>query len=144
MLQAVLVDGKLPKDRTLVVASEYERLSREWLRKQNLRYVFRRTYGATEVFPPEDADVIIDNTATGSTLQANNLRVVGEVRRSSTHLVMHPDVKDSPDKMAIIDRFVTLLDSAIRARGRVVVECNGSVWGRSLCSRCASAHAVHG
>ena len=37
--------------------------------------------GATEVFPPEDADVIIDNTASGATLAANGLVVIDEVQR---------------------------------------------------------------
>ena len=52
-----------------MVASEYENLSRRWLRDQKVPHIFRRTFGATEVFPPEDADCIIDNTATGTTLK---------------------------------------------------------------------------
>ena len=51
---------------------------------------FVRSYGATEVFPPEDADVIIDNTATGSTLEANGLRVVEVLMQSSTRLYANP------------------------------------------------------
>ncbi|MEM6931805.1 MAG: ATP phosphoribosyltransferase, partial [Myxococcota bacterium] len=54
----MLVDGQLP-DRPLVVASEYMRLTREWARPQD-RVI--RSYGATEVLPPEDADCIVDNT----------------------------------------------------------------------------------
>jgi ATP phosphoribosyltransferase len=41
---------------------------------RGLDATFVRSYGATEVFPPEDADCIVDNTATGSTLRANGLR----------------------------------------------------------------------
>src|SRR6266545_2676213 len=47
---------------------------------------FVRSYGATEVFPPEDADVIVDNTATGATLEANGLRVIDVLMQSSTRL----------------------------------------------------------
>ena len=66
---SILVNGELPRDRRIVVASEYENLSRRWLRDQKVPHIFRRTFGATEVFPPEDADCIIDNTATGTTLK---------------------------------------------------------------------------
>ena len=59
-----LVDGKLPK-RHLVIASEYTRLTKNWIDKCGLDATFIRAYGSTEVFPPEDADCIVDNTATG-------------------------------------------------------------------------------
>lgn len=57
--------------RNPIVASEYESLAREWMAEKLPEGVFIRSYGATEVFPPEDADIIIDNCATGSTLRAN-------------------------------------------------------------------------
>jgi ATP phosphoribosyltransferase len=65
--------------RKLIVASEYENLTKKWLETQGVPYTFLRAYGATESLPPEDADIIVDNAATGSTLKANNLevRVVG-------------------------------------------------------------------
>jgi ATP phosphoribosyltransferase len=50
-----------------IVASEYERLTRSWLERRKLKATVVRSYGATEVFPPEDADCIVDNTATGAT-----------------------------------------------------------------------------
>ena len=59
----LLDGGDLPRG-PLVVASEYERLTRTWIKRRELEAEFVRTYGATEVFPPEDADVIVDNTAT--------------------------------------------------------------------------------
>src|SRR5258708_6770162 len=62
---ALLESGQLPK-RRLIVASEYERLTRRWISASGLCAEFVRSYGATEVFPPEDADVIVDNTATGA------------------------------------------------------------------------------
>src|SRR5205814_956042 len=76
--------------RAIVVASEYERLARRWIAARGLSAEFVRSYGATEVFPPEDADVIVDNTATGATLEANGLAVVDEVMRSSTRLYANP------------------------------------------------------
>ncbi|HEX6851876.1 MAG TPA: ATP phosphoribosyltransferase, partial [Candidatus Polarisedimenticolaceae bacterium] len=82
---SLLVEGALPS-RPLVVASEYERLTRAWMQRRALDATFVLSFGATEVFPPEDADVIVDNTATGATLRANGLVIVDEVMRSSTRL----------------------------------------------------------
>ena len=89
---SVLVNGALP-ERSLVVASEYERLTRRWFKKRNGRDHFVHAHGATEVFPPDDADCIVDNTATGATLQANNLIIVDELMQSSTCLYANPTVK---------------------------------------------------
>ena len=73
---ALLENGGLPK-RHLVVASEYERLTESWLNRQQLDATFVLSYGATEVFPPEDADIIVDNTSSGNTLRANDLQHAG-------------------------------------------------------------------
>ncbi|HRE88105.1 MAG TPA: ATP phosphoribosyltransferase, partial [Myxococcota bacterium] len=64
--ESLLVDGQLPTGRSFVVASEYERLTRAWIERRGLSGSFLRSWGATEVLPPEDADVIVDNCATGS------------------------------------------------------------------------------
>ena len=65
----LLEDGKLPS-RPLIIASEYVGLTRAWIADRGLDARVIRSYGATEVFPPEDADAIVDNTATGATLRA--------------------------------------------------------------------------
>ena len=67
--------GKSP-GRPIVVASEYERITTDYMASRKVDWRFVRTYGATEVFPPEDADLIVDNTATGSALAANRLEIV--------------------------------------------------------------------
>ncbi len=59
--ESVLVNGRLP-DRPLVVASEYERLKRHWIQKRGQNDRFVPSLGATEVFPPEDADCIVDKS----------------------------------------------------------------------------------
>lgn len=119
----LLVDGRLPA-RPLIVASEYERLARRWIAARGLTATFVRSYGATEVFPPEDADCIVDNTATGSTLQANGLHIVDELMRSSTRLYANPAALRDPAKREAIERFVLLVRSVLDARGRVMVEVN--------------------
>ncbi|NNJ46683.1 MAG: ATP phosphoribosyltransferase, partial [Acidimicrobiia bacterium] len=47
-------------ERRLVVATEYLNLTETWVKEQDLDAEIIRSYGATEVFPPEDADVIVD------------------------------------------------------------------------------------
>jgi len=118
-----LVEGRLPA-RPFVVATEYERLTRHWLAERGLEARVVRSYGATEVFPPEDADCIVDNTATGATLQANGLVVVDEIMRSSTRLYAHPRALDDPTKRPLIEHFTLLVRSVLDARERVMLEVN--------------------
>jgi ATP phosphoribosyltransferase len=120
---AILREGELPAG-PLVVASEYERLTRRWIADRGLDARFVRSYGATEVFPPEDADLIVDNAATGSTLQANALRVVDEIMRSSTRLYASPRALASHREA--VDRLALLVRSVLEARRRVMVEVNVS------------------
>jgi ATP phosphoribosyltransferase len=115
--------GELPK-RRLVVASEYERLTRMWIEARGLEAAFVRSYGATEVFPPEDADLIVDNTSTGSTLRANKLAIVDELMRSATGLCANPAALEDRAKRERIDELVLVLEAVLEARQRVMVEVN--------------------
>ena len=122
----LLDGGDLPRS-PLVVASEYERLTRTWIKRRELEAEFVRTYGATEVFPPEDADVIVDNTATGATLAANGLEIVDELMRSSTRLYANPRALENPSKRSAIEDLTLCLSAVIEARGRAMVELNVGV-----------------
>jgi len=115
--------GALP-DRRLIVASEYERLTRDWIAERGLDAAFVQSYGATEVFPPEDADLIVDNTSTGSTLRANDLVVVDELLRSTTGLYANPAALDDASKRERIEELVMVLGAVLEARRRVMVEVN--------------------
>ena len=121
----LLERGRLP-ERTLVVASEYERLAQRWIAQRGLAAEFVRSYGATEVFPPEDADVIVDNTATGATLEANGLAVVDELMRSSTRLYASPVALADSARRRRIEDLVLVLNSVLVARRRVMLEVNAS------------------
>ncbi|MBM4356918.1 MAG: ATP phosphoribosyltransferase [Deltaproteobacteria bacterium] len=123
--KALVEDGKLPK-RRIVVASEYERLTRRWIASEGLDATFLRSYGATEVFPPEDADCIVDNTATGSTLRENGLVIVSELMRSSTRLFANPRALEVPHKREAIEGLVLVVRSVLEARKRVMIEVNVS------------------
>ena len=123
--ESLLVEGELPS-RHLVVASELERIATRWIENRGLDATLVRSYGATEVFPPEDADVIVDISATGETLAANGLVVVDELLWSSTRLYASRNAMDTPSKKVAVDGLVLSLRSVLEARGRVMVELNVS------------------
>lgn len=117
--------ARLPK-RPIVIASEYEGLSRAWVARHGLDARIVRSYGATEVFPPEDADCIIDNTATGATLKANGLEIIDELMTSSTRLYARRGLLEDTARREAVDAFVMLLHSVLEARRRVMIELNVS------------------
>jgi ATP phosphoribosyltransferase len=110
----------------LVVASEYRQLTVNYLNEQKIPHIFIQSYGATEALPPEDADMIVDNTATGSTLRMNRLEIVGEILRSTTRFIAHPAVLENPWKKELLDELVMLMQSTLNAQRRVLLEMNVS------------------
>ena len=111
-------------DRRLVIATEYMELTQTWVADKGLDAEVIRSYGATEVFPPEDADVIVDNSATGGTLRANGLAVVDVLGESSTRLYASRQAMDDPYRKERIMDLALLLESVLHARRRVMIEVN--------------------
>ena len=114
----LLVGDDLPR-RSLVVASEYARMTADWIDARELDAEFLRTYGATEVFPPEDADVIVDNTSTGADPGRQRAR---DRRRAccAPPRACTPTRPPStnPALRERIDALVLMLRSVLEARGR--------------------------
>ena len=119
-----MLNDVIKQNKHVTIASEYEGLTRDWIKRKNLNATFVRAYGATESFPPEDADLIVDNTATGSTLRANNLVILDTVFTSSTRLYANSDALKDPSKKKMIDDLVVLLKSVLLARAKVMVLFN--------------------
>ncbi|MCX5689782.1 MAG: ATP phosphoribosyltransferase [Planctomycetota bacterium] len=120
---SILIDGQLPS-RPLVIASEYSRLTRAFIDARGAGDRFVRSYGATEVFPPEDADCIIDVTSSGATLEANNLQICGDLMESSTRLYASRAAMADPARRRDIEDVAMLLGSVLEARKRVMLELN--------------------
>lgn len=112
--------------RPPIVASEYEGLARAWLAANVPGAQFVRSYGATEVFPPEDADIIVDNCASGNTLKANKLEILATIMSSSTRLYASRHAMEDRDKAEAASSLVLLLRSVLEARSRVMLEINVS------------------
>lgn len=134
----------------LLIASEYESLTRRWIKERGLDAQFVRSYGATEVFPPEDADLIVDNRSTGATLEANNLTVVDTLLTSSTRLYASREAWSDPHRKQRIEELAVLIESVLEARRRVMVEVNVStellanVVSVLPCMRQATVAPLHG
>lgn len=118
-----LDDAELAR-RRVIVATEYEQIARKWLEGRRFNYLIVRTYGATEVFPPDDADMIVDNTATGRTLLENGLRIVDTIFRSSTCLFASKEAMKDAAKRRKIMELKMLFESVLDARDRVMLEMN--------------------
>lgn len=112
--------------KNLVLATEYQNISQTFLKAQGIEATVLRTSGTTEVYPPEDADFIVDNTSTGSTLRDNKLDILATLMRSSTCLVADPESLKRPEVREKANHLVTLLKSTLDARSKVVLEMNVS------------------
>ncbi|HOC30254.1 MAG TPA: ATP phosphoribosyltransferase [Treponemataceae bacterium] len=120
------INDETLKTKRMIVATEYVANAEVWLKKQNLNYIIVRTYGATEVFPPDDADMIIDNTATGRTLQENGLRIIDTIMESSTRMFASKEAMADPEKKQKIMELKMLFEAVLAARSRVMLEMNVS------------------
>jgi ATP phosphoribosyltransferase len=112
------------KKRKIIAVSEYESLTRNFLTTNGFDFTFVRSYGATEVFPPEDADLIVDNSATGSTLVANRLKTIGTVLESSTRFLANPKALEDVEKRRMIENLLLLMKGVLDGKSRVLLEMN--------------------
>ncbi len=117
-------DWQEVKNRPVIVASEYMNIAEDYLKREGFDYKLLRSYGATEVFPPEDADMIIDNTSTGTTIEANRLKIVDTVMTSGTQFIANKKVLQDPAKRKDIEDLLTVMQSVLNGRERVLLEMN--------------------
>jgi ATP phosphoribosyltransferase len=106
------------------IATEVVNLTKRYLRQHGVRADVEFSWGATEVKPPVLADAIVDVTETGSSLRANNLRVIDTVLESTPRLIGNRQAVADAWKKQKLDRLVLLLTGAIRAADRVGLMMN--------------------
>jgi ATP phosphoribosyltransferase len=73
---------------------------------------------------PTLVDAIVDITETGSSLKANNLRILTDVMESVTVMIANKAAWEDPWKRKKIEQLVLLLQGALRADGKVVLKMN--------------------
>lgn len=108
------------------IATEAVGLTEAYLAKHGVSATVEFSWGATEVKPPRLADAIVEVTETGSSLRANDLRIVDEVMQSTTRMIANKDALNDPWKKQKLDNISLMLLSCLNAEGKVGLMMNVS------------------
>ena len=106
------------------IATEVVNLTRSYLARHGVTANVEFSWGATEVKPPRLADAIVEITETGSSLRANNLRIVEEVLTSTPRLIANRAACADTWKKTKLDNISLMLASCLAAEGRVGLMMN--------------------
>jgi ATP phosphoribosyltransferase len=106
------------------IATEVVNLTRRWLAKHGVEAQVEFSWGATEVKPPRLADAIVEVTETGSSLRANNLRIVCDLLQSTTRFIANSKAVADTWKKQKMDDLVLMLRGAMAAEGKVGLMMN--------------------
>ena len=106
------------------IATEVMNLTTNYLAQNGVTAKVEFSWGATEVKPPRLADAIVEVTETGSSLRANNLRIVDEVLQSTTRFIANHEAWNDPWKQKKIQNIVTMLKGAMEAEEKVYLVMN--------------------
>ncbi len=108
------------------IATEGVGLVERWLEKNGVTAEVEFSWGATEVKVPDFVDAIVDITETGSSLRANNLRIVETLMESYTKFFCAKDAWEDEWKRAKLEKIAMLLTAALDAEGKVLLKLNVS------------------
>src|SRR3989338_3828669 len=106
------------------ISTELVGYTKRYLKKNGVEADVEFSWGATEVKPPLLADAIVELTETGSSLRANNLRIVETILESVTLLVANKKSWKDPCKKEKIENLAMLLQGAIDAEAKVGLNMN--------------------
>ena len=106
------------------ISTEAMGLVKRYLRKNGVKAEVEFSWGATEVKAPELVDAIVDLTETGSSLRANNLRIVDTILVSTTRFIANRKSWRNAAKRAKLEQLKMLLTGALEAQRRVLLKCN--------------------
>lgn len=106
------------------IATETVGMTQHFLAQHGVTAEVEFSWGATEVKPPILADAIVDVSETGSSLRANNLKVLHVVLESTPRFIANHQSLADAWKHGKIDRLLMLLKAAIAAATRVLLSMN--------------------
>ena len=106
------------------IATEVINLTTDWLEGHGVTANVEFSWGATEVKAPKLVDAIVEVTETGSSLKANNLRIVDTLMESTTRFIMNKTANQDVWKRNKVDRLVMMLQGALAANGKVGLMLN--------------------
>ena len=112
----------------VTIATEYQSLSKKWVESKKINGTIFRTWGTSEGFVQDTEDamaqILIDNTSSGSSLKANRLKIVDTLMESSTRMYASKEAMKNPQKKQKILELKMLFEAVLNARGRVMLEMN--------------------
>ncbi len=108
------------------IATEAVGLTRRYLERHHVKADVEFSWGATEVKAPELVDAIVELTETGSSLRANNLRIVDTVLESTTKFIANRKAWKNAWKREKIEQISLLMRGALAAESRVLLKMNAS------------------
>ena len=106
------------------IATEAIGLTQGYLEEHGVNATVEFSWGATEVKPPRLADAIVEVTETGSSLRANDLRIVDEILQSTTRFIANKDAYEDDWKRNKLDNIALMLQSCLAAEGKVGLMMN--------------------
>jgi len=106
------------------IATELVNVTKKYFKKHNVKAEVEFSWGATEVKPPRLADAIVEATETGSSLRANNLRIIETLITSVPKFISNKDSYKNEWKRRKMENIVMLLEGAIRAEEKVGLKMN--------------------
>lgn len=124
---AVPMDSKIKTLKDLSgkrIATELVNFTRRFLKSKGIEAQIDFSWGATEVKPPHLADAIVELTETGTSLRANNLRIVETILESTTRFIANKDAWKDPWKREKMENICLLLQGALAAEDKVGLKMN--------------------
>ena len=106
------------------IATEVVNITKKWLAGHGVNAIVEFSWGATEVKPPRLADAIVEVTETGSSLRANDLRIVCDLLQSTTRFIANPAAALDAWKRRKMDDLILMLRAAMAAEGKVGLMMN--------------------
>ncbi len=106
------------------IATEVVNLTHDYLASHGVKANVEFSWGTTEVKVPKLADAIVEITETGSSLRANNLKIIDTVLETTTRFIANKKAYEDPEKRAKIDRVIMMLQSVIDAVPKVCLMLN--------------------
>ncbi|HUT20507.1 MAG TPA: ATP phosphoribosyltransferase [Anaerolineae bacterium] len=106
------------------IATELVQATRRYLERHGVSAEVEYSWGATEIKAPLLVDAIVEGTETGSSLRANNLRIIDTVVESTTQLIANHEAWADPWKREKIEVLALLLKGALEAESKVGLKMN--------------------
>lgn len=111
------LEGKL-------IATEAVGMTRRYLARHGVNAQVEFSWGATEVKPPRLADAIVEITETGSSLKANNLKIIDTICESTTRFIANREAVKDEFKKNKIEQLSMLLKAVLVAEHKTALMMN--------------------